>query len=99
MHGTGSLLLLAVVPNARQTSVDGLHDGCLRLRLAAPPVEGKANDALVAWLATALHLPRRGARLLRGTSSRRKQVELDLPPAAVAAWLDGVLGPADRIQR
>jgi uncharacterized protein YggU (UPF0235/DUF167 family) len=98
-YGTGCVLLLAVVPNARHTAVDGLHDGCLRLRLAAPPVEGKANEALVAWLAGALHLPKRGARLLRGTASRRKQVELDLPASAVAAWLDGVIGDVDRIQR
>jgi uncharacterized protein YggU (UPF0235/DUF167 family) len=88
-----------VVPNARKTAVDGLHDGCLRLRLAAPPVEGKANDALLAWVASALRLPKRGARLLRGTASRRKQVEVDLPAASVAAWLDGVLEDVDRIQR
>jgi uncharacterized protein (TIGR00251 family) len=98
-HGTGSLLLLAVVPNARKTEVDGLHDGCLRVRLAAPPVEGKANAALLAWLAGALRLPKRGARLLRGESSRRKQVELDLPASTVAAWLHLVLEDVDRIQR
>jgi uncharacterized protein YggU (UPF0235/DUF167 family) len=88
-----------VVPNARQTTVDGLHDGCLRLRLAAPPVEGKANEALIAWLAAALGLPKRGARLLRGTTARRKQVVVDLPVQTVAGWLEGVLGAPDRIQR
>jgi uncharacterized protein YggU (UPF0235/DUF167 family) len=95
----GSVLSLAVVPNARRTAVDGLHDGCLRLRLTAAPVEGRANDALLAWLAGALHLPKRGVRLLRGSSSRRKQVEIDLPPTAVSAWLDEVLSGIDRIQR
>ena len=47
----GAVLSLAVVPNAKRTEVDGLHDGALRVRLAAPPLEGRANDALVAWLA------------------------------------------------
>jgi uncharacterized protein YggU (UPF0235/DUF167 family) len=72
-----------------------LHDGCLRVRLAAPPVDGKANDALLAWLAAELRLPRRGVRLLRGDTARRKQVELDAPPAAVATWLAQVLADED----
>lgn len=86
-RGEGALLAVAVVPNAKRTAVDGLHDGALRVRLAAPPVDGKANDALVAWLAGELGLPRRAVRLLRGASSRRKQLEIDLDAAAVAAWL------------
>ncbi len=86
-RGEGALLAVAVVPNAKRTAADGLHDGALRVRLAAPPVDGKANEALVAWLAGELGLPRRAVRLLRGASSRRKQLELDLDPAAVAAWL------------
>jgi uncharacterized protein len=91
-HGDGSLLLLAVSPNARRTGADGLHDGCLRVRLAAPPVDGKANDALLAWLAGELSVPRRAVRLLRGDSARRKQVEIDLPPARVLHWLTLILG-------
>lgn len=86
----GTLLQLAVVPGARRSGADGLHDGALRLRLAAPPVEGRANAALQAWLAAELKLPRRGVRLLRGETARRKQVWLDLPPQAVADWLDGL---------
>ena len=87
------VLLLAVAPSAKRTGADGLHDGCLRVRLAAPPVDGKANDALLAWLAGELGLPRRGVRLLRGDSSRRKQVEVDQPGAFVAAWLARVVTP------
>ncbi len=91
MHGTGSLLLVAVTPNAPRTQADGLHDGCLRVRLHAPPVDGKANDALVAWLATELGLPRRGVQLLRGETARRKQLAIDAAPAEVARWLAKVL--------
>ncbi len=88
----GCLLLVAVSPQARRTGADGLHDGCLRVRLAAPPVDGKANDTLLAWLAGELKLPRRGVRLLRGDSARRKQVEIDAPAETVASWLASVLG-------
>jgi uncharacterized protein len=90
-RGTGCVLSLAVSPQARRTGADGLHDGALRLRLLAPPVDGKANEALLAWLACELGLPRRALRLLRGASSRRKQVEIDLAEARVSAWLDQLL--------
>ncbi len=86
-RGEGALLAVAVVPNAKRTAADGLHDGALRVRLAAPPVDGKANDALVEWVAAELRLPRRAVRLLRGAGSRRKQLEVDLGADAVAAWL------------
>jgi uncharacterized protein (TIGR00251 family) len=90
-HGSGCRLLVSVAPNARRTGADGLHDGCLRVRLAAPPVDGKANEQLLAWLAAELGLPKRGVRLLRGDTARRKQLEIDAPSALVAAWLVHVL--------
>jgi hypothetical protein len=65
------------------------------VRLAAPPVDGKANEQLLAWLAGELKLPRRAVRLLRGESARRKTVEIDAPAAAVAHWLAS-LPAADR---
>jgi len=86
-----TLLSVSVVPNARHTEVMGLHDGALRVRLAAPPVDGKANDSLCAWAAEQLGLPKRGVRLLRGASARQKQLEIDLPAAAVEQWLEGRL--------
>jgi uncharacterized protein (TIGR00251 family) len=83
----GVVLDLSVVPGAKRTEPVGLHDGALRLRLAAPPVDGKANDALVAWLAEELGLARRDVDLLRGSSSRRKQVLLRTTLAAASTWL------------
>lgn len=84
-------LTVSVVPNVARTAVVGLHDGALRLRLAAPPVDGKANDALTAWLAGELGLPKRAISLLRGNTSRHKQLTVDAPPEQVLRWLHAAL--------
>jgi uncharacterized protein YggU (UPF0235/DUF167 family) len=84
------------VPGARRTGADGLYDGALRVRLVAPAVEGKANAALLAWLAGELDLPRRALRIERGGTARRKAVAIDAPLEFVASWLDRVLGEAGR---
>ena len=89
---TGSVLTVAVQPNARRTEATGLHEGALRVRLAAQPIEGQANEALVQWLARELGLAKRDVRLKRGAAARHKQVEIDAPLAAVQAWLQRTLG-------
>lgn len=92
-RGEACLLEVSVSPNARRTRAEGLHDGALRVKLAAPPVDGKANEALLAWLAAEFGLPRRGVRLLRGETSRRKQIELAAASEQdVARRLDALLG-------
>lgn len=90
----GVLLQLSVMPNAKRTEVDGLHDGALRVRLAAPPIDGRANEALVAWLAKSLGVPRRDVEVLRGESSRRKQVAIAVSHDAALRWLSAVLASA-----
>ena len=94
-HAQGCCLLLSVQPGAKRTEANGLHDGALRVRLAAPPVEGRANEALLHWLAEELKLPRRAPQLLSGATARRKRVLLPCDTAQAAAWLTGLLGPAD----
>ena len=89
-----SWLDLSVVPNAKRTGADGLHDGALRVRLAAPPVDGKANAQVCEWVADELGLPKRAVRVLRGPASRRKQLEIDLDAGAVGAWLSKLVLPA-----
>lgn len=91
--GEGCRLVVHVVPQATRTGADGWHDGSLRVRLAAPPVDGKANAALVAWLAVELGLPRRSVRVLRGQTSRHKQLAIAADAAVVAGWLARVAGP------
>jgi uncharacterized protein (TIGR00251 family) len=85
--GSGCDLLVQVVPNAGRTAVAGLHDGALRVRLAAPPIEGRANAELMQWLARALGLPRRAVTLVAGELSRRKRLHVDCAPDHLAAWL------------
>ena len=94
-RGDGVLLQLSVMPNAKRTAVDGLHDGALRVRLAAPPVDGRANDALIAWLAKSLGVAKRDVELLRGESSRRKQVAIAVSFDVASRWLADVLRTSD----
>jgi len=73
----GVELDLRVIPRARKTEIAGLRDGAIVVRLAAPPVEGAANDALVAFVAEWLAVPRRAVHILSGERSRRKRVAVD----------------------
>jgi uncharacterized protein (TIGR00251 family) len=71
------ILSLYCQPGAKKTEVQGEHDGRLKIRLAAPPVEGKANDALVLWLSKRLHINRSSLELLAGDLSRLKRVRVE----------------------
>lgn len=72
----GVELAVLVQPRASRTRVVGEHDGLLKIQLAAPPVDGEANAALVEFLGKLLGLPRRQVELLAGDASRRKRVTL-----------------------
>jgi len=63
-----------VVPRASRSAVVGEHDGSLRVRLAAPPVDGAANEELVRVLARALDLPARAVEITSGHASKVKQI-------------------------
>lgn len=89
----GCTLSVVVSANAKRTVIDGLHDGALRVRLAARPVDGKANEALLAWLARALALPRRALRLAGGAAARRKRIAIAAPAGQVAAALAALCRP------
>jgi uncharacterized protein len=80
-------LTLHIQPGAKRTECAGLHGDALKIRLAAPPVDGKANAALVDFIATALGLPKAAVVLKSGQTSRRKAVEITGATAsAVAAF-------------
>lgn len=74
---------IRVTPRASANAVGGERDGALLVRVTAPPVEGKANDAVLALLAEALDLPRSAIRLERGGAARTKRVSA--PRGAEAA--------------
>jgi len=71
----GSLLLnLLVQPRASRNELAGLHNDALKLRLTTPPVEGRANQAVISFLAKRLHLPKSALTIKNGQQSREKQV-------------------------
>jgi len=85
---TGTLVRLRVQPRASVERLDGVRDGCIRLRLTAPPVEGAANAACIAFLAKMLGINRAQMRLQAGAKSREKLVHIaGLTPAQVATAL------------
>ena len=87
LEKTGAVIVdIHVIPNASRTHADGEHDGALRVRLHAPPVDGKANLALQAWLAEILGLPKRDIELIRGKTSKRKQLRISAAACAKANW-------------
>jgi uncharacterized protein (TIGR00251 family) len=65
-----------VVPRASRNKVGGIHDGAVRIRLTAPPVEGAANEALIAFLSSVLRVAKRDIELVSGQSSRNKVVSV-----------------------
>ena len=73
-NGDEWLLELHVQPGAKVSAVVGEHGGRLKLKIAAPAVDNKANAALLTWLAAQLGVPKSAVRLVRGESSRQKTV-------------------------
>jgi uncharacterized protein len=68
--------MVRVVPRASRSQVAGEHDGHLRVRVAAPPVEGAANEELIRILARALDVPRRAVEIMSGHASKVKHVRV-----------------------
>ena len=88
----GWILNVQVQPRARRDELAGIHGDALKIRLRAPPVEGKANDALIAFLADLLGVPRRELAIGSGATARRKTVRL---PEMSAGALARALGLPD----
>ena len=80
--GPDTLLYVRVRPGARGAAVLGPHDGRLKIAIDAPPIEGKANAALLAFLAALLRWPRRQLHLQSGAAGRDKVVRIEGAAAA-----------------
>jgi uncharacterized protein (TIGR00251 family) len=76
-------------PRASRSEVAGIHNGALRIRIAAPPVDDQANTELIRFLARALGVAKSAVRIAAGRSGRSKTVEVDgVTAGAVRALLD-----------
>lgn len=85
----GIEIRIKVIPRAGRTAVAGTRDGALLVRLAAAPVDGAANDALIALLAVTLAVPRRSVTLVSGERSKTKRVRVaGLSATQAAATLE-----------
>ena len=72
----GCTLTVRVHPGARRNAVTGFHDGALKIALTSPPVDGRANEALIAFLTAALKLPKNNIALVTGATSRTKLLRI-----------------------
>ncbi len=81
------LLAIRVQPRASRSEVVGPLGELLKIRLAAPPVEGEANRQLLRFLAREFRLPKTRVRLLRGERGRTKAIAVD-QPRVIPSWLE-----------
>jgi uncharacterized protein (TIGR00251 family) len=72
----GCTVSVRVQPGAKRDAVLGLHGGAVKIALSAPPVDGKANDALIAFVAQRVKLPRARVSLVSGITNRSKVVRI-----------------------
>lgn len=77
VDGPSATVSVRVVPRSSKEGVAGFEGGVLRIRLNAPPVEGKANEALVRFLSKALGVPKSRIALVAGEKGRNKVVRVD----------------------
>lgn len=90
------IVAIRVIPRSSRSKIDGRRGDAILVRLAAPPVEGAANEALIALLSREFHLPKRQFAIVSGATSRDKRVEITgLPDADIQARLSDILNPRE----
>jgi uncharacterized protein (TIGR00251 family) len=85
-HNNTLSLTILLQPRASRDEVKGLQGDAIRIRITAPPVDGKANEHLLRFLADQFGVPRRQVTLTSGASHRCKRVQVE-NPAVLPAWL------------
>lgn len=78
----GCTIAVRVHPGAKRNAIGGMHAGALKVSTTAPATDGRANDALIAFLAERLHLPRARISLVAGATSRGKTLRIQGKSAA-----------------
>ena len=90
----GAIFAVRVVPRANRDAIEGEHAGALKVRLTAPPVEDRANDALRRLLAERLNVPIAAVRIIAGEKSRIKRISvLGVSAEQVLAFCTGLTKP------
>jgi len=87
------MLEIHLQPGARRSTVVGTHGGRLKIALRAPPIDGRANDELIGFLAERLQLPRAALQLVAGVASRTKRVAVACDAALGATLAARLAGP------
>lgn len=83
-------LEILVQPRASRAKLGPMHDGRLKVAVTSPPVDGEANEAVIALFAKALGIPKSAVTIVAGQTSRRKTVKIErASPEAIAALLEG----------
>lgn len=88
-QGGALVFAVRIVARSSRTEAAGEHDGALKVRVAAPPVEGAANEELRRFLARRFGVPARAVEILSGHTSRRKRVRVEGGDAGVLLRLVG----------
>ncbi|PLX71377.1 MAG: YggU family protein [Denitrovibrio sp.] len=70
---------LYIQPGAKKSEISGFHDGKLKIRICAPPVEGAANEAVVKFIAKILGTSKSKIKIISGEKSRHKTLQIDMP--------------------
>ena len=86
----GCTLPVRVHPGAKRNAVTGTHDGAMKISLTTPPTDGRANEALIAFVAERLNLPRSRIALVSGQTSRSKVLRIT---GLNSAEVESRLGP------
>jgi uncharacterized protein (TIGR00251 family) len=74
---SGVRLSVRITPNAKKSEVQGVHEDALKIKLQAQPIEGKANEALIRFIADKLGLPRRAITITHGHLNKHKLLEVE----------------------
>lgn len=74
--GADTLLSIVAKPRAREDAIEGIHGDALKVRVAAPPVDGAANEAIERFMASILGVGRSRVHVLRGAASRHKRLRV-----------------------
>jgi uncharacterized protein (TIGR00251 family) len=90
------ILAVRVIPRSPRSKIDGRRGDAILVRLAAPPVEGAANEALIDLLSREFHLPKRQITIVSGATARDKRVEITgLSDVEIQARLSDILNPRE----